>query len=595
MALLVFEPARKVNASELGNSPGIDSSIFRSLGRDKLQAINLLALSTTLLTVTVMSWRAGRAPATLGIRLLSLGLTAPACSGSSGAPAPAALASLELAEGELNPTFSPENTEYRAELGLLAHTAELRAEASDAQATLTLDAGKEATGQLSESLELELGENLVTIAVDGSKGRSRTYSLTIERRPEPWQRVLALTAEQPVEDGFFGDYLRSFGDTLYVNSSRRGQLYRRVGNEWRFERLSETLFSVELEWMYEAAISADALAVVAQPVGGTETLFAFRWQDGSWVPAGEFETGTQGTVRIWGDDLVFVSTTGVSFFRRDANEYQPTQSLPAPAEDIGFGDRPTYFDAPGVDLGEDVLIVAAPGDSSPATGVDGSPEQDCSSDGALCAFRSGAVFVYERSSGDWEQTAYLKPPVAAAELEFGTTAVLQDDRIVVGCPHESGSGQGRSTALTASVCPEVSEDCLPESGAVYVYARETGKWRPKSMLKASVPSAHDYFGDTLLLSGDALLVGAPGQDSAAGATLDDQSSEDSGGVFAFVLDGDGFRELGLYKLVDEAVSFPFPATLEQARSQLLVASNEAPFHEVSGGDLANAGRVYFLY
>jgi hypothetical protein len=131
---------------------------------------------------------------------------------------------------------------------------------------------------------------------------------------------------------------------------------------------------------------------------------------------------------------------------------------------------------------------------------------------------------------------------------------------------------------------------------VYIYERAAGRWQARAMLKAIVPHAYDYLGDTLVLSGDVLLAGAPGQDSAPGAPLDDTSAPDSGGVFAFLLDDAGVSELGLFKLPnEESVAFPFPATLELSRSELFVAMNQAAFHEAGGETLMNAGRVYHLH
>src|SRR5690606_32038836 len=156
---------------------------------------------------------------------------------------------------------------------------------------------------------------------------------------------------------------------------------------------------------------------------------------------------------------------------------------------------------------------------------------------------------------------------------------------------------GHSEPGLASACDNAqAAGCLPESGAVYLFQRTEQGWQPRGSLKPSLTRAYDYFGDTLLLSGDTLLVGAPGQDSAPGANLQDTSAPESGGVFVFVRQAGVFQELGLHKLpVELAAPFPFPAELQLAGDRLVVAANQATVPGANGEVLTNAGLVYYLY
>jgi hypothetical protein len=380
-----------------------------------------------------------------------------------------------------------------------------------------------------------------------------------------------------------------------VNSERRGLLYTLTAGKWEFERRVDSLFSVELEWMYEAALDEATLALVAQPLGGAETLYILtRNAKGDWSVASEHPAGAQGTVRLLEDDLVFVTERDLTFFRRDEAGWQQTQTLAAPATDVGFAERPTYFDARSVSLSHDLLVVGAPRDSSPATGVNGSLHSDCDAEALECAHFSGAAFVFERNQdGLWQHTAYLKPPMVAPELEFGTTTASDGDWIAVGTPNDGDPTLGFSRPGRASRCADA--DCLPESGAVFLFQQVRGMWQPAGSLKPQRSRAYDYFGDTMIMKGDTLLVGAPGQDGAAEAAAGDASSEDSGGIYVFVRDGDTYRELGLHKLPEHLTTFPFPGELQRAGNCLVVATSQAPFASEAGEALANAGRVFYLY
>lgn len=484
----------------------------------------------------------------------------PSC-GDSAPLSTECLVALELEGGALAPAFSTEVTSYAAEVSLLAHHVQLR--------------GVTDTGRvLTRTAPLALGDNELELVLGGAR-----YTVTVTRRPEPWRTVQVLGLEPPVENAYFGDYLRASERYLYVNASRRGRLYRKEAGAWRFERPSEELVVAPLEWMFEAALSDDTLAFVAEPAGGAETLFAFSIEaDGPFVPAGEHVTNDQGTLRLAGDELVFVNAERIDVLRREGGIWALAQSLPAPAAGIGFALRPTYFDAPGVSFADGVLVVGAPLASMPA--VPGAAPNALECDATEpCAYESGAVLVYERDeAGVYRGPAVLRAPAPASGQGFGHATALDGALLAVGAPRDGGPGAS-----------------LPESGAVYVFRRAGGKWHHAQTLSPAVARAYDYFGDSLVVTGDVVLAGAPGQDRAFGASAEDASAPDSGGVFAFVSEGGTFRELGLHQLPGElAPPFPFPDAFQRAGSALAAASNTAPGERAGEPPVANAGRAYFL-
>jgi hypothetical protein len=490
----------------------------------------------------------------------------------------AELASLGMDGGTLAPAFSHELRAYTAEAGLLSHHARLHGTIRGAAELRVVDGHgtrhtveRGADGSFSTTVPLELGENALELAL----GTARTL-VTVTRHPEPWRAVEALGLDPPAENAYFGDYLRVSERFLYVNASRRGRLYQKRDGAWIFDGPSEALVPEPLEWMYEAAVTEDALAFVAQPAGGAETLFAFELgAGGRFLPAGTHVTNDQGTLRLRGDELVFANADRVDVLRRAGGTWSLAQTIPAPAPDIGFALRPTYFDAPGVALGDGVLVVGVPLASTPTSpGVD--PRALACREGEACAVESGAVLVYERdAAGRYQGPTVLVPPTPAPDLRFGHAAALDGDLLAVGVPRESSRAA--------------------ESGAVFLFRRAPGGWASAGVLAPSVARPYDYFGDELVVSGDALLVGAPGQDSAFGATPGDESARDSGGLFAFVRDGESFRELGLHKLPPElAPPFPFPKALQRAGSALGAAANTAPAELAGGGVLENAGRAFVM-
>ncbi|MCP4284847.1 MAG: hypothetical protein GY792_10400, partial [Gammaproteobacteria bacterium] len=139
-----------------------------------------------------------------------------------------------------------------------------------------------------------------------------------------------------------------------------------------------------------------------------------------------------------------------------------------------------YFGS-SVALDKDTLFVGAPGVKKP-------PNDN-----------QGTVKVFQRSKTDpnkWEQVPDgLFADDGAANEYFGSSVALSGDTLVVGANGVDVSGNS-------------------DQGAVYVFRRnktDPNKWEQASgRLVASGGAANEYFGTSVALAGDTLVVGAPG-------------------------------------------------------------------------------------
>lgn len=181
----------------------------------------------------------------------------------------------------------------------------------------------------------------------------------------------------------------------------------------------------------------------------------------------------------------------------------------------------------------DTLVVSAIGEDSGATGVDGNQSNNS-------AIGSGAVYVFVREAGEWNQQAYLKASNTDANDQFGTSVAVSGTTLVVGAPQED------STAI--GVDGNQSSDSRPDSGAAYVFVREAGVWSQQAYLKASntggISSSFsdlaDRFGTAVAISSDTLVVSAIGEDSNATGVNGNQSNNsalDSGAAYIFIREG----------------------------------------------------------
>ena len=206
-----------------------------------------------------------------------------------------------------------------------------------------------------------------------------------------------------------------------------------------------------------------------------------------------------------------------------------------------------------VALSGDTVLVGAPLEDGPSTGVNG---DEGNHRGWEFVFQAGAAYVFVRDlNGAWSQQAYLKAPRTRRDDFFGQSVALSGDTIVVGAPsrfpidsgaayvfaRESSGAWNQQARLKAGNQPDVeefgssvavsgdtvvvgeplnrsTEDFRPEAGAAYIFSRDkNGQWGGKSTVNARERSFNGLFGNSVSVSDGILLVGAPGHNNGHGA------------------------------------------------------------------------------
>ena len=190
------------------------------------------------------------------------------------------------------------------------------------------------------------------------------------------------------------------------------------------------------------------------------------------------------------------------------------------ASNADGGDRFGY----AVAVCGDTLVVGAPFEDSAGTGVDG--DQDNS------AMSAGAAYVFVRDGESWSQQAYLKASNTDEGDEFGLSVAISGDTVVVGAHNEDSASAG--------VDGEQHDNSDTNPGAAYVFVRNGKAWSQQAYLKASNTDSFDEFGWAVAVSGDTIVVGAPGESSASTGVNGGQGSDGAlyaGAAYVFVRDG----------------------------------------------------------
>jgi len=152
--------------------------------------------------------------------------------------------------------------------------------------------------------------------------------------------------------------------------------------------------------------------------------------------------------------------------------------------------------------------------------------------------RSGAIYIFTRNSGNWEQEAFIKASNFDAEDSFGGSLSISADgnTLVVGAPRENSNGTGINS--------DQLDNSKPNSGAAYIFVRNDRIWTQEFYLKASNTDEDDAFGSSVSISADGQTIAIGADRESSNATgIDglqtDNSSLFAGAVYVFVKnDGD---------------------------------------------------------
>jgi hypothetical protein len=177
------------------------------------------------------------------------------------------------------------------------------------------------------------------------------------------------------------------------------------------------------------------------------------------------------------------------------------------------------------------------------------------------------------------QAVYIKASNTGVTDQFGWAVALDGDTLVVAAPQEDSSAVGVNSSQFADA--SASEN----HGAVYVFVRSEGVWLQQAYLKPNVHDALDNFGHSVAISGNTIVVGAPGEDSGNRSPAD-ESLPGSGAAHVFVRDGATWTQQAYLKASTIGANANFGSSVAVSGDTLAVG---APLDDGAGSD---AGAVF---
>jgi len=115
----------------------------------------------------------------------------------------------------------------------------------------------------------------------------------------------------------------------------------------------------------------------------------------------------------------------------------------------------------------------------------------------------GSAYIYYRNEGgldNWGLQAQLFASDSSGGDRFGTSVCISDTLVIVGAELDDHPG---------SLAPTI------DAGSAYIFSRSNTTWNERNKIIASDSSASDFFGSSVAIDGNNVLIGAYGDDDLA--------------------------------------------------------------------------------
>jgi hypothetical protein len=162
-------------------------------------------------------------------------------------------------------------------------------------------------------------------------------------------------------------------------------------------------------------------------------------------------------------------------------------------------------------------------------------DEDASGTNANTKLNAGAAYVYKNISGTWTQIKKLLASDREEGDEFGIAVAISGDYIVVGADWEDNDAAGLNPVSSA--------------GSAYIFSKNEGgadNWGQVKKITAPVRGVNDYFGFSVAVSGNDIVVGAreESEDASEANTI-----AAAGSAYIFNRDSGGINNWGLVKKI----------------------------------------------
>jgi trimeric autotransporter adhesin len=392
------------------------------------------------------------------------------------------------------------------------------------------------------------------VSADSMHLSASDWASILQQLPQISQQAY-LKASNTGPDDTFGTSLAISGNTVVIgspgeDSSATGVNGNQQDNSGSGSGAAYVFVRAGTNWTQQAYLKASNTGVndgfgVSVAISGDTIVVGARGEDSS-------ATGVNGNQN---DNSATDSGAAYVFVRNGTNWTQQgyLKASNTGASD-GFGQAMALFG--------DILVIGAGGERSNATGVNGNQNDDS-------ATSAGAAYVFVRNGTTWQQQAYLKASNTGANDFFGLAVGASADTVVVAARDEDSNAIG--------VNGNQNDNSAASAGAAYVFVRDGTNWSQQAYLKASNTEAGDWFGWSVAISGNTIVVGALSEDSGAtgvNGNQSDNSATVAGAAYVFVRAGTNWGQQAYLKASNTAANDRFGHSIGFSGDVLVIGAIE---------------------
>ena len=334
---------------------------------------------------------------------------------------------------------------------------------------------------------------------DSDNNGSGTFSLA-EAVLGAFSEQQKVTASDAASGDHFGYSLSVSDDTAIIgaygadSSSGSAYVFVRSGGTWiQQQKLTRSGAVAGDNFAYSVSVSGDTAIVGAHLDDGdgfeSGSAFVFTRSGGTWTEQQRLTSsdivardkfgcsvsvsGDTIIIGAYGDDDAGSNSGSAYVFRQSGGTWTQQKKLTA-----SDGAAQDYFGYT-VSVSGDTAIVGAWGNDDAGA-------------------NSGSTYVFWFNGGTWTEQQKLTASDGAEGDHFGYSLSVSGDTAIIGAYEDDDDGS--------------------ESGSAYIFERSGVTWTVQQKLTASDAAAEDYFGYSVSVSGDTVIVGAHYDDDVGGSS-----------------------------------------------------------------------------
>lgn len=355
---------------------------------------------------------------------------------------------------------------------------------------------------------------------DDDKGTDAGAAYFFVRSGSTWVRQTKLVALDGAADDQFGSVVVLQGDTMVVTAPRADDgaltdagavyIFTRSNLQWsQSQKLTADDAGFGAYFGTSAALDGDTLIIGAylddDPHSNSGSAYVYIRNNGVWtlqqkLTASDSVQGDQfgfsvslsvdtAVIGATGADVGAPSTGAAYVFTRSNGVWTEQAKLTAEADAVA-GDQFGW----SVSISGDTAAIGAIYDDDRATDA-------------------GSVFVFTRSGTVWTRQQLLTDENGAAGDILGYAVAVQNDTLAAGAPFDDEGGT--------------------DTGSVFTFTRSGDVWTQEQKVVDASPAAENYFGQSVAVSGDTAIVGAP-------QILAPSEGTNPGAAYVFIRSGAGW-------------------------------------------------------